>query len=207
MDACLWHKKSGNERKGIGWLQQLAGLQVELPSICILQPLHLFPLFMSLSSATAAAYSPSTLSTSPFSNLSPLPTCMPLFLNCAKMVRICKCYYWLHLVYTPNQVLAKLVFLQSQLVPLFRGQDSLFQLFIKIFHFVLTTAMKHICSKTAQPIACGWTTVNRWERILFAYAAGLLQTGFIPSMALGVLLRFPVSIHSKWHWTELKLKI
>lgn len=127
------------------------------------------------------------------------------------MVRICKRYYRFLL---RGHILCKLqikcyqslFFFSPNLVPLFRGQDSLFQLFIKIFNFVLTIAMKRICSKTAQPIACGWNTISRWERI-FACATGLLWTGFISSMALGVLLRFPVSIHSKWHWTELKLKI
>lgn len=83
------------KKKGTSWLQQIVGLKVELPSIYLLHPFHLPHPLMSSSSATVATYSLSTLSTSPFSNLSPLPTtfCVPLFLNHAKMVRICKCYY------------------------------------------------------------------------------------------------------------------
>lgn len=34
-----------------------------------------------------------------------------------------------------------------------------------------------------------------------------MQTGFSPSMVVGVLLRFLVSISQKSHWTEIKLKI
>lgn len=83
------------KRKGTSWLQQIVGLKVELPSIYPLHPFHLpYPL-MSSSSATATTYSPSTLTTSPFSHLSPLPAvfCVPSFLSCAQIVRICRCYY------------------------------------------------------------------------------------------------------------------